>query len=360
MHSKHKRRLPTAHAHSTPPSARLCFKQKVLHIRGLPPGATAEEMVAYMSQFGTVAYVLMLPNRGQGLCEFDVKDSAVAVMTYAASARVLPTVLLLLLLLLLYTGHCTAPHPAATLTFLLQQIELSGKQVYVNYSRSQQINRSGATKVGPGGVLAPPMGGHMMMGGGGGGMGGPVTHNGERIILMTINNPVFPITVLIQTNFTCTTSGRGGITSNSLSHTPPPRRQVDVLTKILSPHGKLLRLVIFTKKGVQALAEFEKPEDAARAQGALDGKEIYDRCCQLKIVFSRNDRLNVRVNNERSHDFTDNTLPTHPHPQGPAGGPAYAMGGWGATGGWGAAAAGGWGGGAAAAMGKLLLWLCGR
>lgn len=58
-----------------------------------------------MSQFGTVAYVLMLPNRGQGLCEFDVKDSAVAVMTYAASARVLPTVLLLLLLLYLVTAQ---------------------------------------------------------------------------------------------------------------------------------------------------------------------------------------------------------------------------------------------------------------
>jgi len=42
----------------------------------------------------------------------------------------------------------------------------------------------------------------------------------------------------------------------------------------------------------------------------LDGKEIYDGCCQLKIIFSRNEKLTVTVNNERTFDYTNSSLPS--------------------------------------------------
>ena len=74
-------------------------------------------------------------------------------------------------------------------------------------------------------------------------------------------------------------------------------------------------------------------------QATLDAKEIYDGCCQLKIIFSRNDKLNVSVNNERTFDFTNRGLPSYPHPEGPAGGQPM-WGGGGGGGGYGAGAGG--------------------
>lgn len=91
------------------------------------------------------------------------------------------------------------------------------------------------------------------------------------------------------------------------------------------------------------------PAPRHRAQATLDGKEIYDGCCQLKIIFSRNEKLNVSVNNERTFDFTNRGLPSYPHPEGPAGGqPMWGGGGYGAgAGGYGMGrGAPGYGGGA--------------
>jgi hnRNP-L/PTB/hephaestus splicing factor len=85
---------------------------------------------------------------------------------------------------------------------------------------------------------------------------------------------------------------------------------VDILHKILSPYGTISRIVIFRKSNLHALCEFENPEACAAAQRALDGKDIYDNCCTLKVDFSRNNRLNVRVNNDLSRDFTNPDLPT--------------------------------------------------
>ena len=62
--------------------------QKVLHVRALPPGVSSDEVVSYMGQFGTVAYVVMLPKRGQALVEMESLDSSIAVMSYAESSPV--------------------------------------------------------------------------------------------------------------------------------------------------------------------------------------------------------------------------------------------------------------------------------
>jgi hnRNP-L/PTB/hephaestus splicing factor len=86
---------------------------------------------------------------------------------------------------------------------------------------------------------------------------------------------------------------------------------VDVLEKILRPYGDLLRVVVFEKeRGVQALAEFRFPQEAEAALVALQGREIYDRCCRLSIIVSKNDTVNVRENSETQRDFTNPSLPT--------------------------------------------------
>lgn len=43
---------------------------------------------------------------------------------------------------------------------------------------------------------------------------------------------------------------------------------------------------------------------------SLDGQNIYNSCCTLRIDFSKLSALNVKYNNDKSRDFTRADLPT--------------------------------------------------
>ena len=52
--------------------------------------------------------------------------------------------------------------------------------------------------------------------------------------------------------------------------------------------------------------------DVTTAQAAklsLDGQNIYDACCMLQIVYSKQSNLNIRYNNDKSWDYTNPNLP---------------------------------------------------
>ncbi|KAJ6938097.1 hypothetical protein NC651_004712 [Populus alba x Populus x berolinensis] len=49
---------------------------------------------------------------------------------------------------------------------------------------------------------------------------------------------------------------------------------------------------------------------AVQARTSLQGRNIYDGCCQLDIQFSNLDELQVNYNNDRSRDFTNPNLPS--------------------------------------------------
>ncbi|EFA79405.1 RNA-binding region RNP-1 domain-containing protein [Heterostelium album PN500] len=74
--------------------------------------------------------------------------------------------------------------------------------------------------------------------------------------------------------------------------------------KIFSPYGRVLRIVIFQKKGLQAFVEFESPYSAWVAKDALNGQDIYTGSCTLQIDFARVNKLNVKVNDEKTTDYT--------------------------------------------------------
>nr|CAI5840829.1 unnamed protein product [Callosobruchus analis] len=78
----------------------------------------------------------------------------------------------------------------------------------------------------------------------------------NHILLFTIINPMYPITV-------------------------------DVLHTICQSSGQVLRIVIFKKNGVQAMVEFDSIESAMRAKENLNGADIYSGCCTLKIDFAK-------------------------------------------------------------------------
>jgi len=96
----------------------------------------------------------------------------------------------------------------------------------------------------------------------------------NHVILMTIINPAYPITV-------------------------------DVIHTITQPYGTVLRIVIFKKNGVQCMVEFENVEMATVAKEALQGADIYSGCCTLRVEFAKPAKLNVYRNDSESWDFTN-------------------------------------------------------
>ncbi|BBH08945.1 polypyrimidine tract-binding protein 3 [Prunus dulcis] len=102
----------------------------------------------------------------------------------------------------------------------------------------------------------------------------------NRILLVTIHHMLYPITV-------------------------------EVLHQVFFPHGFVEKIVTFQKSaGFQALIQYQSRQSAVAARTALQGRNIYDGCCQLDIQFSNLDELQVNYNNERSRDFTNPNLPS--------------------------------------------------
>lgn len=112
---------------------------------------------------------------------------------------------------------------------------------------------------------------------GGGGARPGFEEKPNHILLITVINPAYPITT-------------------------------DVIHTICSPSGKVCRIVIFKKNGVQGMVEFDSLEAAERAKQSLNGCDIYSGCCTLKIEFAKPTRLNVYKNDNDSWDYTNTTL----------------------------------------------------
>ncbi|XP_032231297.2 heterogeneous nuclear ribonucleoprotein L-like isoform X2 [Nematostella vectensis] len=197
--------------HNTPPS-------RVIHCRAVADGCKETDLIQVLQPFGTITYVTLLPKIRQALVEFESLESAIAVVTYSQ----------------------TSP-----LTVL-------GRQMFVNYSKSQEIKRDKVLNGDSNGACA----------------------EASNILLLTIINPLHPI-------------------------------NVKILHKICSPSGKVLRIVIFHKNGLQALVEFDSVESAERALAVLNGQDIYAGCCTLKIDYSKKaKKLNVFKNDDETWDYT--------------------------------------------------------
>jgi len=79
----------------------------------------------------------------------------------------------------------------------------------------------------------------------------------------------------------------------------------DLIHQICSTYGKVNRIVIFKKNGVQAMVEFDNVESAKRAKSMLNGCDIYSGCCTLRIEYAKPTRLNIHKNDNDSFDYTN-------------------------------------------------------
>eukprot|EP01113_Clastostelium_recurvatum_P023808 TRINITY_DN283_c0_g1_i3.p1 TRINITY_DN283_c0_g1~~TRINITY_DN283_c0_g1_i3.p1 ORF type:complete len:491 (-),score=129.60 TRINITY_DN283_c0_g1_i3:81-1553(-) len=227
----------SAPAEVNPPS-------KVLHVRNVAPETSNDELLGFVQQFGGVQGIVFLAKFNQALIEVDSVATATSIVTY----------------------NRTNP------------VYMRNRELRFSYSKSQSIN-SQQLQGGPHSARQGPQ-------------PGPAGHH---ILLCTIYNPLFNITV-------------------------------EVLYAIMSPYGNLQRIVIFNKNGVQALVEFDNPASAFQAKTALDGKDIYAGSCTLKIEYSKADKLNVHANTDKTRDYTNPSLPTGPAAPGMMGYPAAGAG----------------------------------
>ncbi|XP_070706161.1 polypyrimidine tract-binding protein 3-like isoform X2 [Pempheris klunzingeri] len=86
---------------------------------------------------------------------------------------------------------------------------------------------------------------------------------------------------------------------------------LEVLQQIFSKFGSVLKIITFTRNNqFQALLQFSDAVHAHHAKASLDGQNIYNGCCTLRIDFSKLSALNVKYNNDKSRDFTRADLPT--------------------------------------------------
>lgn len=60
----------------------------------------------------------------------------------------------------------------------------------------------------------------------------------------------------------------------------------------------------------KALGGQNKGADGLLWLQSLDGQNIYNACCTLRIEYSKLNSLNVKYNNDKSRDYTNPNLPT--------------------------------------------------
>lgn len=226
---------------------------KVIHVRNVPVDATDTELLALGLEFGRVKNVLLLKTKRQGFIEMEDKQTAANFLTYYS--HISPTI--------------------------------RGQVVYVQYSNHPELktepsqHSSGTSKIiAVGGDYPYSADGQGALGAAAS-KGG--TGNKSNVIRAVIDKLWYPI-------------------------------NVEVLYKIFSSLGTILRIVTFTKNGqFQALIEFTSVNEAELAKLTLDGQNIYNGCCTLHLEFSKLTTLTVKYNNEKSKDYTRPDLPSGPN-----------------------------------------------
>uniref|UniRef100_A0A671XWL7 Polypyrimidine tract binding protein 2b n=1 Tax=Sparus aurata TaxID=8175 RepID=A0A671XWL7_SPAAU len=219
---------------------------RVLHIRKLPNEVSETEVIALGLPFGKVTNILMLKGKNQAFLELGTEEAAITMVNY-------------------YTA--VTPQVRNTPVFIQYSNHKELKTDSALNQRAQAVLQAvsavqdGNSPSSDPGVLdlAPPP---------------------SPVLRIIIDNMFYPVTL-------------------------------DVLQQIFSKFGTVMKIITFTKNNqFQALLQFSDPVNAQQAKLSLDGQNIYNSCCTLRIDFSKLVNLNVKYNNDKSRDYTRPDLPT--------------------------------------------------
>ncbi|XP_046479340.1 polypyrimidine tract-binding protein 2 isoform X1 [Neodiprion pinetum] len=229
---------------------------RVIHIRNIPNEVTEAEIVHLGIPFGRVTNVLVLKGKNQAFLEMADEGAAATMVTYYAS--------------------CVA--------------QLRGRAVYVQFSNHRELKtdqtHSNAVSS-PTNIIANPSNNanaqaalQAAQGQGAQSQGGETQGGPNTVLRVIIEHMIYPISL-------------------------------DILYQIFTRFGKVLKIVTFTKNSsFQALIQYPDMVAAQTAKFSLDGQNIYNSCCTLRIDYSKMQSLNVKYNNDKSRDYTNPTLPT--------------------------------------------------
>ncbi|XP_063311369.1 polypyrimidine tract-binding protein 3 isoform X1 [Pelobates fuscus] len=252
---------PLTMSHSTPATANgndtkkfkgdrsPCSPSRVLHIRKIPNEVTESEVISLGLPFGKVTNLLMLKGKSQAFLEMASEEAAVTMVNY-------------------YTP--LTPH-------------LRSQPVYIQYSNHRELKTDNLPNQGR--ALAALQAVNTVQSGGltltgGSGIEGLTLSGQSPVLRIIVENLFYPVTL-------------------------------EVLYQIFSKFGTVLKIITFTKNNqFQALLQYADPMNAHHAKVALDGQNIYNACCTLRIESSKLTSLNVKYNNDKSRDFTRIDLPT--------------------------------------------------
>uniref|UniRef100_A0A8C6VYH3 Polypyrimidine tract binding protein 2b n=1 Tax=Nothobranchius furzeri TaxID=105023 RepID=A0A8C6VYH3_NOTFU len=219
---------------------------RVLHIRKLPNEVTETEVIALGLPFGKVTNILMLKGKNQAFLELSTEEAAITMVNYYSA--VTPQVRNSPVFIQ-YSNHKELKTDSA----LNQRAQAVLQAVSAVQDGSSPASDQGVLE------LAPPP---------------------SPVLRIIIDNMFYPVTL-------------------------------DVLQQIFSKFGTVMKIITFTKNNqFQALLQFSDPVNAQQAKLSLDGQNIYNSCCTLRIDFSKLVNLNVKYNNDKSRDYTRPDLPT--------------------------------------------------
>lgn len=221
---------------------------RVLHIRKLPGEVTETEVIALGLPFGKVTNILMLKGKNQAFLELATEEAAITMVNYYSAVT---------------------PH-------------LRNQPIYIQYSNHKELKTDNTLNQRAQVVLQAvtavqtantPLSGTTVS-------ESAVTPAQSPVLRIIIDNMYYPVTL-------------------------------DVLHQIFSKFGAVLKIITFTKNNqFQALLQYGDPVNAQQAKLALDGQNIYNACCTLRIDFSKLVNLNVKYNNDKSRDYTRPDLPS--------------------------------------------------
>lgn len=221
---------------------------RVLHIRKLPGEVTETEVIALGLPFGKVTNILMLKGKNQAFLELATEETAATMVNYYNSMT---------------------PH-------------LRNQPIYIQYSNHKELKTDSALNQRAQAVLQAVSAIQTTNSsvGNAGGSENTVSSAQSPVLRIIIDNMYYPVTL-------------------------------DVLHQIFSKFGTVLKIITFTKNNqFQALLQYADPSNAQQAKLALDGQNIYNACCTLRIDFSKLVNLNVKYNNDKSRDYTRPDLPS--------------------------------------------------
>lgn len=224
---------------------------RVIHIRNIPNEVSETEIIHLGVPFGRVTNVLVLKGKNQAFLEFSDEVSATTMVTFYGSSVA----------------------------------QLRGRAVYVQYSNHRELKTDQAHNnavSSPTNIIANPTNNTALQAQGQVGQvqGGETQGGPNTVLRVIVEHMVYPITL-------------------------------DILYTIFTRFGKVLKIVTFTKNSsYQALIQYPDMLSAQAAKFSLDGQNIYNSCCTLRIDYSKMQNLNVKYNNDKSRDYTNPTLPT--------------------------------------------------